>query len=100
MDPSMMAGQGPQLKSADDVIKGLGLMYKECHAIDGSGQACEAIKQIMQAVSEVANNIGSMGQGGQPSPQHQDPFMQAGQNVADQMSGASAQQGPPPGGGY
>lgn len=99
MDPSMMAGEAPQLKSADAVIKDLGLMYKECHAIDGSGQACQAIQQIMQAVSEVANNIGSMGQGS-PSPQHQDPFMQAGQNVADQMSAASAQQGPPPGGGY
>lgn len=60
------------------VMQSLGVLYKECHALDPSGQANQAIQQIMQAVSEVANNIGQMGGS-------QDPFMQAAQNVQAQM---------------
>jgi DNA/RNA-binding domain of Phe-tRNA-synthetase-like protein len=75
-------------KSAEDVVKSLGVFYKEAHAVDPSGQAGQAIQQIMQAVAEVAHNAG---QGGGS----QDPFMQAAQNVQSQMQAQPAP-GPDP----
>ena len=86
-------GPTPLDKTVNTVMEGLGLLYKECHAADPSGQACEAVNQIMQAVSEVANTVASGG--GAPAPQ--DPFAAASQNVNDQMM--SAAQPPPEQGG-
>lgn len=85
-------------KSVADVMKSLGMLYKECHALDPSGQTCNAVQQIMMAVSEVAKNLGQSA--------NADPFMQAAQNVNQQMvqSAQPAEQPmmPPPdqGGGY
>lgn len=82
----------PQLEAAvKTVMQGMGMLYKEAHAADPSGQATQAIQQIMQAISEVAN---SMAQGGQQAPAGpQDPFAQASQNVQAQMA---QPQGPSP----
>lgn len=81
-------------KTVQTVMEGLGLLYKECHSADPSGQACQAVQQIMQAVSEVANSIGQ-------NPAATDPFQQASQNVNQQMmSQAQQPQGMPSPEGY
>lgn len=77
-------------KTVNSVMEGLGLLYKECHQSDPSGQACEAVKQIMQAVSEVAGSLAS--QQFQAPPL--DPFAAASQNVNGQMMNEAQAQPP------
>jgi len=84
-------------KASEDAMKSLAVLYKACHAMDPSGQACAAVNQIMQAVAEVGNNVAATSAlgpapnaGAPPAPeqglQNPDPFAQAGMNVAQTMA--------------
>lgn len=66
MDPMMSAAPAndpyAQLsKQATAVVQALSVMYKECHQIEPDGPLCNAIMQIMKAVSEVERHIKSHG---------------------------------------
>lgn len=74
-------------KVAQNVMKELGLLYRECHRIDPSGQGCQAVQQIMQAVSEVVNNVEGMANSAPPA----ETMGQAAENVMGAMQpGAEA----------
>lgn len=109
-------------KQASAVMQALALMYKECHQVEPDGPLCNAIQQIMKAVSEVERHIKAhgpnpVGAGGPPVQDHtqtpaevgaapgpggpppRGPFGAAAQGLhQDMMTAAKRKQ--PPGGAY
>jgi hypothetical protein len=107
-DPSPTADLS---KQTDSIAQGLGLLYKECSEYDPSGQICDAIGQMIQALGHIEKQIEAIvngadpnaggpqmgpdpSQGGYPvAPGQQGPMDQAGSSLAAQLMAA---QGQPP----